>query len=213
MGAVSVSTPDDIEQAGGKSAILPMTAVWSKKANDLSKCRGCVCGNFQAKDPTERVWTAQAETSSVMAGLRVAQLRNWSVGKLDVKGAFMYAPLPEGLLIIVRPPKIWETLGLVPPGTLWTLQKAVYGLRCAPRAWGTYRDKELRAMRWKHGGKTFRLIQCVNDAQVWKISQEGGSGILGLLLVYVDDFMLLSPAVAIQTELIRELGKKVEYVD
>ena len=50
---------------------------------------------------------------------------DWSVGKLDVEGAFMYAPLPEGLIVVVRPPKIWETLGLVPPGTLWTLQRAV----------------------------------------------------------------------------------------
>ena len=120
----------------------------------------------------------------------------------------MYAPLPEGLIAIVRPPKIWESLGLVPPGTLWTLQRAVYGLRCAPRAWGTYRDKELRGMRWQHSGKTYQLVQCVNDAQVWKICQEGWSAPLGLLLMYVDDFMLLSPADEVQAGLIKELQKK-----
>ena len=31
MGAVSISTPEDIEKAGGKRAILPMTVVWSIK--------------------------------------------------------------------------------------------------------------------------------------------------------------------------------------
>eukprot|EP00959_Pyramimonas_sp_CCMP1952_P432125 9049194-Pyramimonas_sp.AAC.1 len=101
-----------------------MKAVWTRKRGGVHKCRGCVCGNFATKDPTEQVWTAQAETSSVMAGLRLAQIRRWSIGKLDIKGAFMYAPLPDDLLVVVRPPKIWVTLGLVPPDTLWTLRKA-----------------------------------------------------------------------------------------
>ena len=89
------------------------------------KCRGVVCGNFEERDPTEQVWTAQAETSSVMSGLRLAQLKHWDISKLDVKGAFMYALLPEGMLIIVRPPRSWVRLGLVPEGQLWTLRKAV----------------------------------------------------------------------------------------
>ena len=79
MGAVRTSTPEDIEQSGGKSAILPMTAVWNMKAGGLAKCRGWLRGNFRAKDSTERVWTAQAETGSVMAGLRLAQLCKWTV--------------------------------------------------------------------------------------------------------------------------------------
>ena len=147
-----------------------MNAVWNVKKGDLHKCRGCVCGNFQQRNPTEQVWIAQAETSSVMAGLRYAQLRKWQVSKLDVKGACMYAPLPDELLIVVRPPKIWETLGLVPAGTLWTLQRAVYGLRCAPRAWGTCRDDKLKKTEWKVGNSIFRLVQCKTDAQVWLIT-------------------------------------------
>ena len=69
MNAVSETTKEELAQVGGQSGVLPMKAVWTIKPGDLFKCRGCVCGNFEEKDPTEQVWTAQAETSSVMAGI------------------------------------------------------------------------------------------------------------------------------------------------
>ena len=169
MGAVSETTPQELAAVGGQSGVLPMKAVWTRKSDGLCKNRGCVCGNFVTKDPTEQVWTAQAETSSVMSGLRLAQIRRWNIYKLVVKGAFMYAPLPEDMLIVVRPPKIWVTLGLVKPDVLWTLRRAVYGLRCAPRAWGLERDRKLREATWKSEGKTYRLKQCMSDSQVWRI--------------------------------------------
>ena len=88
MGAVTVATSSDISRAGGRGRALPMKVVWTQKP-EKKKCRAVVCGNFEERDPTEQVWTAQAETSSVMAGLRLSQVRQWHVGKLDVKGAFM----------------------------------------------------------------------------------------------------------------------------
>ena len=92
MGAVTVTTPQ--EKAKWGKAPLPMKAVWTIKPDDLHKCRGVICGNFQEKDPTEQLWTAQADTASVMAALRLSQLEDWDVSKLDIKGAFMYAPYP-----------------------------------------------------------------------------------------------------------------------
>ena len=109
-----------------------MTAVWSMKPGGVHKNRGCVCGNFQTKKPTEQVWTAQAEVSSVLHGMKMAQVRRWNFYKLDVKGAFMYVPVPEDMLVVIRPPPILVELGVVPQDTLWTLRKAVYGLRIAP---------------------------------------------------------------------------------
>ena len=73
----------------------------------------------------------------------MAQLQQWDIGKVDVKGAFMYAPLPMGMLIVVRPPRSWVRLGLVPDGQFWTLHKAVYGFRISPRALGTEREREM----------------------------------------------------------------------
>ena len=77
MGAVTNTTPEELQQVGGQRGVLPMTSVWLVKAGGLRKCRGCVCGGFQQRSPTEQVWAAQAETSSVMSGLRYSQLQRW----------------------------------------------------------------------------------------------------------------------------------------
>ena len=142
-----------------------------------------------------------------MAGLRLSQLQHWAIGKLDVKGAFMYAPLPPHMHVLVRPPRSWVRLGFVREGELWVLRKAVYGLRIAPRAWGTERDDKLKKVTWKAEGKTFTLLQCAADSQVWRIVEQRGSPCAaraaqesmeqqpthGLLICYVDDLLLLSP--------------------
>ena len=153
-----------------------------------------------------------------MAGLRLSQLRQWSIGKLDVKGAFMYASLPEHLHILVRPPRSWVRLGLVSEGELWVLRKAVYGLRIAPRAWGAERDTRLTEVTWSADGKNYRLIQCASDSQVWRIVETMGSPCaarsgehettLGLLICYVDDLLLLSPEGKMRTGL-KDTIKKI----
>ena len=88
---------------------------------------------------------------------------------MDVSGAFMYAPLPEHMLVVVQPPKPFVEQGLAKPGELWTLHRAVYGLKVSPRAWGTCRDESLREMTWKVDGREYILKQCESDTQVWRI--------------------------------------------
>ena len=71
--------------------------------------------------------------------------KGWGIGSLDVKTAFLYAELDEEEdgIIVVQPPSILVRLGLVRPGILWELKKALYGLRCAPTRWGEERDRTL----------------------------------------------------------------------
>ena len=122
MNAVSIATKAEIEKC---DRILPMKCVWTQKANGTRKCRGVICGNFQRKSDAESVYTAQAETASLMAAVRLSQLKGWTASKLDVKGAFMHAPMPDGLTVVVRPPSMWVEMGLVPRGTLDLLQGSV----------------------------------------------------------------------------------------
>ena len=132
MNALTETTQEELVEIGGQSKVLPMKCVWSIKEGDLYKCRAVVCGNYADKDPSEEVYTAQAETAPVMLGLKYAQVCGWETWKLDVKSAFLNAPLPEELLVVVRPPRAWVRMGIVKASVLWTCRKAVYGLRVSP---------------------------------------------------------------------------------
>ena len=196
MSAIEESSCSDIEAVGGHRGALPMKVVWCVKSGGRYKCRAVVCGNFATKDPTEQVWTAQAETASVMCALRLSVLRGWQVSKVDVKGAFMYAPLPQDTHVVVRAPQSWAKLGIVRPNTFWTLRRAVYGLRCSPKAWGDERDRQFRGLTWSLDDVVYAMVQCVNDSQVWRVVKgkvESPDSFVGLVLAYVDDLLLLLP--------------------
>ena len=195
MNAYTETTPEELAEIGGQSKVLPMKCVWSIKEGDLYKCRAVVCGNYADKDPSEEVYTAQAETASVMLGLKYAQMSGWETWKLDVKSAFLNAPLPEELLVVVRPPRAWVRMGIVKGSELWTLRKAVYGLRVSPRAWGIERDLRLRELSIKAGDQQYHLKQSRMDSQVWMIAEKNQGKdkfkVLGLIICYVDDMLCL----------------------
>ena len=85
-------------------------------------------------------------------------------------------------------------MGLAKPGETWTVRRALYGLRCAPRAWGLHRDEELRKLSWTDPeGNRFHLVQCTTDSQVWKVCNVldiDGMSPKGVAVVYVDDILL-----------------------
>ena len=82
-------------------------------------------------------------------------------------------------------------MGIVKPGTIWKLRKAVYGLRQSPKWWSDERDDKLREVTWTHGGASYRLQQNEADSQVWSIIRDGDEHLCGLLCVYVDDMLVL----------------------
>ena len=84
--------------------------------------------------------------------------------------AFLNATLPGQLeTVFVRPPQALIEFGLVAPGTVWEVLKAIYGLRISPRAWGVERDKELRKMPIKLGNDTYVFSQRHIDQRGWSI--------------------------------------------
>ena len=133
----------------------------------------------------------------------------------------MYAPLPEHMLVVVKPPKAFVDQGIATADEYWTLHKAVYGLRISPRAWGTYRDDTLRAITWKaydsqsHKQVTYQLTQGLTDSQVWRIMRKEDWSrrafedplpeVLGLIVVYVDDMLLMSPPGNMRDTLVQTL--------
>merc|ERR1712113_1165131 len=103
-----------------------MLNAWTRTDDDLRKCRTVIAGNLQRFDPTAQRWTAQAEPSSIFMATKMAAMRRWKISKVDVKAAFLNAPIPEDELILVHPPAQWVSWGIVPKGTVWRLNKAVY---------------------------------------------------------------------------------------
>ena len=200
------STPTEIKEHGNA---LPMQCVWYKQeSEDYYKCRACVCDNVADVDPTQQSWTGQAEPSTLITSLKIGRVNHWMTSKHDVKGAFLNAKLPEGRLVVVQPPQIWVDWGLVDPGTFWTLEKAVYGLRESPALWSAERDSQLRKLEWSVGKETFYLRCCASDSQVWLLTKKGDSDtLLGILVVYVDDFLLQTAAGPCRDAFLGALGK------
>ena len=194
------------ERAAYGKRPLPMLNVWSRTDDDHRKCRSCIAGNFQELDPAAQRWTAQAEPSSIFAAAKTASLRGWKISKLDVKGAFLNAPLPEDELILVQPPAQWVAWGIVGKDVVWKLRRAVYGLRQSPKWWSDERDGHLRKLTATIGSSTYCLQQNEADSQVWSIIQTGQSSTtLGLICVYVDDFLLLAPEGPVRDGIVQSL--------
>ena len=54
--------------------------------------------------------------------------------------------------------------------------------------------QEARADRGRNThAPEYRLVQSAADTQVWMIKEVGGEAVLGLVVVYVDDFLVAAP--------------------
>ena len=117
--------------------ILPGKAVMVKKPNGdgthKKKARVVVCGNFQQVQPGEETCANTPSFPMLRVLVSLASLHGWSVASWDVSTAFLYASLPEEQEVYCRPPNVLIRLGLVQPGIVWRLKKALYGLRTSPK--------------------------------------------------------------------------------
>ena len=115
-----------------------------------------------------------------------------SVGSLDVKTAFLYAELneEEDGILVVQPPSLLVRMGLVEPGIMWKLKKALYGLRCAPKRWSQERDRVLQDQQVDLDGKMASMKQCKASQGVWKVIYD--NEVVGYFLVYVDDILFVA---------------------
>ena len=83
--------------------------------------------------------------------------------------AFLYASLPEGQDVYCRPPNVLVRLGLVQPGIVWKLKKALYGLRTSPKAWEEERDQKLGQLQWDTPQGKVGLVKVESVNCVWMI--------------------------------------------
>ena len=211
-----VSEDDELVRAdvsSGKGDVIPMKLVFTVKPPDLDsqeyykrKARIVVCGNLATHKPAD-VFASTAPAEIVRAAIALANYFGWDLGVIDIVAAFLQTPLhavKNAPLVYGRPPKILVKAGICSRGELWKLTHAVYGLQESPRLWSAYRDEQLARLQLVVGGKRVILAQGRVESSWWKVLQEEGSVLIGLIVVYVDDILICGP-----TSLIREIAEAI----
>ncbi|CAE7427987.1 GIP [Symbiodinium sp. CCMP2592] len=187
---------------------LPGKVVLTRKSGTgKRRCRAVCCGNYL---PTEKLgltredlYASGAEALSVKVALTfAARFILWIGVTIDVKSAFLYAPIRSSYegkeeRIVVKPPSFLVELGLLGRDDRWWIRKALYGLPTSPKDWGRYRDEEFTKLEIVSEGVTYRLTQMKSDDALWlaRTFKDGSLGdTAGILVVYVDDLAFFGPA-------------------
>jgi len=122
----------------------------------------------------DEVFAPVARMESIWMLLAVAAREGWLVHHMDVKSAFLNGDLQEE--VYVRQPPGFVAAGH--EGKVLKLQKALYGLRQAPRAWNMKLDASLRKLGFK---------RCVSEHGMYTRGAGKTRVVVG---VYVDDLII-----------------------
>ena len=190
------------------SVIYTLKAAATKGGSRRKKCRVVVCGNHSTT--FEEVYTATLDSAISRLVTRYGAGKGYTFGSIDVRTAFLYAPIPEDRHIVIRPPKFLVELGVCNASDVWVLNRALYGLRESPRLWGQHRDEKLRDLTFRVGSDDYFLKQSMIDEALWDIRKCGShdsDASHGLLSTYVDDLLGCS-----RSEVLAALFSKIRTV-
>ena len=109
---------------------------------------------------------------SVRAMLSIACEHGWAIKLADVSTAFLHAAVVEPTF--VEPPKCL----MLPENVCWWLNKALYGLKSAPRSWNQHLAEVMMSGGWK---------QSVVEQSAFYHHTDGKLD--GMVVVYVDDII------------------------
>ena len=204
---VTSRTVEDWISQGISVVQLPGKAVLTRKSGTgKRRFRAVCCGNHLPTESLgltkEEVYASGAESLSVKVAITfAARHKHWKGVTIDVKSAFLYAPIRSDAKgtderIVVKPPYLLVELGLLGKEDRWWVRKALYGLPTSPRDWGRYRDAEFQKVRIAWQGREYCLCQTKSDDALWllrAVDSNGMGSIEGVLVVYVDDLAMFAP--------------------
>ena len=140
---------------------LPSKVVFTLKPDPKDprgkkKCRIVACGNFAKEEENQDLFTSGADSTSLRLVLCEAAQRGWEGANLDVRAAFLNAPMKrvdedseDGMELkkaLLRPAQVLVNLGYFRHNEYWEVLKALYGFRESPRLWSDHRDGVMRKM-------------------------------------------------------------------
>ncbi|CAE7215856.1 GIP [Symbiodinium sp. CCMP2592] len=183
--------------AKGELVLVPAKTVHTAKppgeGDGLFKRRSriVICGNYINNEV--EVYTASANAESVRCSLSYGARKRWHGAVTDVNSAFTLTPMTESKVrYAITMPKVVVDAGCAPAQTAYLVDRVLYGLREAPRLWGSFRDRRISRAKLKMGDKQCVFLQMETDPAVWRLVEVGNeSETLALMIVYVDDAMML----------------------
>ena len=193
--ALTVSSLTHIQEMKVKGIevdVIPSKLVITMKPGPRRKVRIVACGNY-VEFKGEELYAAGADAAALRLLLKSAAEGIWNLLTVDVKVAFLNAPLvtsrrdgvEEAQVFALKPPSLLLRLGYAKEDEVWIAEKAMYGLRQSPRSWSIYRDITLQEMSIEG----LRLRQTTSEPNLWVV-EDLDQKMVGLILVYVDDLLI-----------------------
>ncbi|CAE7940779.1 RE1, partial [Symbiodinium sp. KB8] len=176
---------------GKEFDLVPGKTVHTIKAfTGRLKTRAVICGNFLGQCFTKaQKYAAGADGVLIRLLLREAALRRWRLCVLDVRTAFLLAPLlfQEARPTLVMVPKMF-LMGGVCKETVWKVKRALYGMVTSPRSWEVYRNQTMKKMKGSIPEGEITLWPSEVDGSLWYIMV--GARRAGAVICYVDDLLI-----------------------
>lgn len=145
----------------------------------------------------EEVFAPVARIETIRLLINLAASHGWEIHHLDVKTAFLHGELKEK--VYVAQPEGFEVKGS--EEKVYKLNKALYGLRQAPRAWNNKLNRILMELQFK---------KCSKEPSVYR--KEVGEHLL-VIGVYVDDLFVTGTNLDVINKFKREMASKFEMSD
>ena len=133
------------------------------------KARYVVRGFEQPISAEEENYSPTTSLPLVKSIIGLAYSKNLTLGVIDITSAFLYADISPESKIYVRPPPEWKG----PKNHVWSLNKALYGLRQSPALWAQHLNERLGKLNFypnlvekcvlKHRDKEVYLCHHVDD--------------------------------------------------
>ena len=125
----------------------------------------------QILDPSLETYASTPSHLSLRILLILSLVNHWDVVTADISSAFLQAPIPEGELVLVKPPPELEQN----PDVLWRLTKALYRLKTSPKLWQQHLANKLEEL----GLRKNKADPCIFVGE--KL----------LVMTYVDDLLIV----------------------
>lgn len=168
-----------------------MTGKWDLKEKSDGQLKARWCARGFTEPYADNTYAEVLPPTTMRMLLAYAALKNLHIRHVDVTAAFLHADIDT-------PIYIEQPHGKEKPGNLvCKLQKAIYGLKTAPRRW----QEKLRNVLRQNNFLPLRY-----DSNVFRYKDI-------IISTYVDDFMIISPSESDINNIIALLAKAFQVKD